>query len=141
MCRGGNEIAAQKWMRARISTSRPLSRGLRGQVANAPSRSSAPFSPPRGQPGRRPLAVVSSGLERALVGDPRFGHRTEVVEDLAVEAGEREAIGGLAASARPRSVSPGRARTGSPRPGRGQLEIGARRRRILGPIEVLGPQY
>ena len=63
------------------------------------------------EPCRSPRAIVSGGFERPLVGDPRFGHRTEVVEDFAVQAGERKAIGGIGGQRPDRVRSSPRARS------------------------------
>jgi hypothetical protein len=98
-----------------------------------------PFYRGQSEPRRSPCAIVSSKLERPLVGDPRFGHRTEVVEDLAVQARERKSGGGKGGKRETALGQPARALVVVIRGlGARGLEIGVRRLGILGPIEVLG---
>ena len=101
------EVAAQEVdVRALLDEVVPLSRGL-GPVEVGECAVQVFGDPLHGcetKPDRRPLAVVRGGPERALVGGPRLRHRAEVVQDLALKAGEGEAVAASVATARPRST-------------------------------------
>ena len=136
------QVAAQEMdASAHLDELAPLSRGLGAVEVRecAVEILGDPLHRREAEPRRRALAVVSSGLGRPLVGDPRFGHRTEVVEDLAVQAGEHEAIRGIGSQRQTALGQP----TGALVPvvgglGAGRFQIGLRRLGILGPVEMLG---
>ena len=101
-----------------------------------------PFDGRETEPCVRALAVIGGFLQSALVRLSRLGHGTQVVGDIALKAGEGEAIGPLdrerqatvGQSARALVVVVGGLRAGG-------CEVGRRRARMVGAVEVLSVKH
>ena len=108
---------------------------------NAPSRSSvtrftaaSPIQARHRSASSRPPPARARRL-------PALRHRAEIVQDVALEAGQGEPVGRSTASARPRSTRRAPARSGTRRPGLGRFRDRRAGRRVLGPVEVLGVEH
>ena len=93
----------------------------------------------KADPGPAALGVVRGRVQRPLVGHERLGHDAEVVQDVALEQGERGPVGWRGRELEAAPDQPQRRLVAVPgRLGAGGDQVGAGGPGVLRPVEVLG---